>query len=143
MNTDASQTKFCGIDTAEITRVVRQTAVPWFGKVFYWLIPFRRGIVRGNLRRAFGGFLSEADLRHLAQAYYAHYIRFLVEFVRLPFMSKATRQRWIRVENMESPIRAHDRGKGILLLTGHFGNWEVATVAGIGQFPQYCGLFHF
>jgi KDO2-lipid IV(A) lauroyltransferase len=29
------------------------------------------------------------------------------------------------------------------LLTGHFGNWEVATVAGIGQFPQYRALFHF
>jgi KDO2-lipid IV(A) lauroyltransferase len=143
MSADSSSKTFCGIDTAEITRIVRAIQVPWFGKFFYNLIPFRRGIVRGNLQRAFGGFLSDADLRHLAQAYYAHYIRFLIEFVRLPFMSKETRQRWIRVENMESPIRAHDRGKGILLLTGHFGNWEVATVAGIGQFPQYCGLFHF
>src|SRR5262249_6155076 len=116
---------FCGIDTAEITRTVRAIKVPWFGKVFYHLIPFRRGVVRGNLQRAFGHFLSEADLRHLAQAYYAHYLRFLVEFFRLPFMSMETRKRWIRVENMESPIRAHERGKGILLLTGHFGNWEV------------------
>src|SRR5262249_55992984 len=123
---DGSPKTFCGIDTAEITRVVRQTTVPWFGKVFYWLIPFRRGIVRGNLRRAFGDFLSEADLRHLAQAYYAHYIRFLIEFVRLPFMSRATRQRWIRVENMESPIRAHDRAKRILLLTRHFATWALA-----------------
>ncbi len=31
----------------------------------------------------------------------------------------------------------------MLLLTGHFGNWEVATVAGIGQFSQFKGLFHF
>src|SRR5208283_3671778 len=38
---------------------------------------------------------------------------------------------------------AHDRGKGVLLLTGHFGNWEVATVAGISQFKQYRGMFHF
>ena len=44
---------------------------------------------------------------------------------------------------MESPIRAHEQGRGVLLLTGHFGNWEVATVAGITQFPQYRGLFHF
>ena len=32
--------------------------------------------------------------------------------------------------------RPRRRAKGILLLTGHFGNWEVATVAGIAQFPQ-------
>ena len=44
---------------------------------------------------------------------------------------------------MESPIRAHSQGKGILLLAGHFGNWEVATVEGIGQFPKYRDLFHF
>jgi len=79
----------------------------------------------------------------LAQAYCAHFLRFLIEFLRLPFMSGARRRAWIRVENIESPVRAHQQGKGILLLTGHFGNFEVATVAGIGQFPQYRGLFHF
>jgi KDO2-lipid IV(A) lauroyltransferase len=31
----------------------------------------------------------------------------------------------------------------VLLLTGHFGNFEVSTVAGIARFPQYRGLLHF
>jgi Kdo2-lipid IVA lauroyltransferase/acyltransferase len=44
---------------------------------------------------------------------------------------------------MESPLRAHKKGKGLILLTGHFGNWEVSTVAGIAQFPQFKGLLHF
>jgi KDO2-lipid IV(A) lauroyltransferase len=66
-----------------------------------------------------------------------------VEFLKFPWMSAARRQAWVRVENKESPIRAHAQGKGLLLLTGHFGNWEVATVGGISQFPQYRGLFHF
>ena len=44
---------------------------------------------------------------------------------------------------MEAAVRAYMQGKGILLLTGHFGNWEVATVVGVGQFPQFRGLFHF
>ena len=68
---------------------------------------------------------------------------FLGELFRFPLMSPARRKAWVRVENSESPIRAHDQGKGLLLLTGHFGNWEVSTVAGIGQFPQFKGLFHF
>ncbi len=121
----------------------KRTEVPWYGKVLYHLLPYRRGVVLGNLRRVFGEVLPEIEIRRLAQAYYAHYFRFLIEFVRLPFMSEARRKAWIRVENMESPLRAHAEGKGILLLTGHFGNFEVATVAGIGQFPQYRGLFHF
>jgi phosphopantetheine--protein transferase-like protein len=117
--------------------------VPWFGRALYHLLPFRRGVVLDNLRRVFGDVLGEAEIRRLAQAYCAHFVRFLVEFARLPLMSARRRKAWVRVENMEAPLRAHAQGKGLLLLTGHFGNWEVATVGGISQFPQYRGLFHF
>jgi phosphopantetheine--protein transferase-like protein len=118
-------------------------AVPWFGRLLYHLFPYRRGVVLGNLRRVFGDVLPEAEIRRLAQAYYAHYVRFLIEFCRLPFMSARRRQSWIRIENAQSPIEAHKQGRGLILLTGHFGNFEVATVAGIRQFPQYHGRFHF
>ena len=121
----------------------RETAVPWFGKVLYHLLPYRRAVVLDNLGRVFGDVLPAAEIRRLAQAYYAHYLRFILEFVRLALKSAARRNAWIRIENIESPQRAHAQGKGILLLTGHFGNFEVSTVAGLGQFPQYRGLFHF
>lgn len=149
MTHGASHSADPGPDAAEIARMERlmqdakSIAVPWFGKLLYHLLPFRRNVVLGNLRRAFGHVLAEPDIRRLAQAYWAHFARFLVEFVRLPLMSPEGRKAWVRVENIEIPIRAHEQGKGLLLLTGHFGNWEVATVAGMGQFPQYHRLFHF
>lgn len=117
--------------------------VPWFGRLAYHLWPYRRRVVLENLHRVFGEVLPEPEIRRLAQAYYTHYLRFLLEFLRLPFMSRERAKAWVRVENMESPIRAHQRGKGLLLLTGHFGNFEVATVAGIRQFPEYQGKFYF
>lgn len=122
---------------------LRKTEVPWFGKLFYHLVPYRRSLVLENLRRVFGETLPEEEIVRLAQAYYAHYIRFLIEFVRLPLMSAKKRKTYIHIENMESPLRASKKGKGIILLTGHFGNWEVSTVAGISQFPQFKGLLHF
>jgi len=121
----------------------RETVVPWFGKLLYYLLPYRRHLVLANLRRVFGDVLPEAGIVRLAQAYYAHYLRFLLEFFRQPFMSEKRRSGWIKVENMESPLRAHAQGKGLFMLTGHFGNFEVATVAGIARFPQYQGLFYF
>ena len=121
----------------------KPTEVPWFGRWFYHLFPYRRNVALENLRRVFGDVLPEEEIHKLAQAYYAHYLRFTMEFVRLPFMSAERRKAWIRLENIEAPLRAHEKGKGILLLTGHFGNFEVSTVAGISQFPQYRGLFHF
>ncbi len=121
----------------------RTTVVPWYGRLLYHLFPYRRGVVLGNLRRVFGDALPESEIIRLAQSYYAHYARFFDEYLRLPFMSVKRRQAWIRVENTESPIRAHERGKGLILLTGHFGNFEVSTMGGISQFPQYHGMFHF
>jgi KDO2-lipid IV(A) lauroyltransferase len=121
----------------------KQTEVPWFGRWLYHLLPYRRSVVLGNFRRVFGDVLPVLEIRKLAQAYYAHYVRFMIEFFRLPFMSQERRKAWVRVENVEAALRAHAKGKGILLLTGHFGNFEVSTVAGIGQFPQYRGQLHF
>jgi KDO2-lipid IV(A) lauroyltransferase len=121
----------------------RQTEVPLIGKIIYHLVPWRRGVVLGNLRLVFGDVLCERELRRLAYAHYAHLARFLVELVRLPLMSPQKRKAWCRVENMEVPISAHNKGKGLLLLAGHLGNWEVSTAAGITQFPQLRNLFHF
>jgi phosphopantetheine--protein transferase-like protein len=121
----------------------RRTDVPWFGKLFYHLLPYRRGVVLGNFRRVFGDTLPEAEIIRLAQGYYAHYVRFLMEYLRLPFMSLERRKALIRLENIEAPLRVHAQGKGMILLTGHFGNFELSSMAGISQFPQYQGKFHF
>jgi KDO2-lipid IV(A) lauroyltransferase len=121
----------------------RETKVGWMGRFLYRFLPWRRSVVMGNLNRVFGDVLPAEEIVKLAQAYYAHYGMFLLEFFKRPFMSAKRRAAWIRVENMASPEEAHKLGKGLILLTGHFGNFEVATVAGIGQFPQYKGLFHF
>ncbi len=122
---------------------LRQTAVPWIGKVLYSFLPYRRTLVLESMRRVFGDVVPEDEIKKLAQAYYAHYARFAREFVTLPFMSKARRENYVRVENKESPLGAHAKGRGLLLLTGHFGNWEASTSAAIKQFPEYKNLFYF
>ena len=147
MSSAPVQNARCGLDTVEIARIENllrdKSVVPWFGKLLYHVLPYRRNVVLGNLRRAFGDVFPEIEIRRLAQAYYAHYARFLMEIIRLPLMSSKRRQAWVRVENLEVALRIHAQGKGMFLLTGHFGNFEVSTVAGIKQFPQYRGKFHF
>lgn len=116
---------------------------PWYGKLCYYLAPYRRQIVLDNLDRVFGHVLSKAEIVQLAQAYYGHNVRFLFEYLTLPFYPTKLRARLVRVENVESPARAVERGKGLIILTGHFGNFEVTTGAALAQFPQHRGRFHF
>jgi KDO2-lipid IV(A) lauroyltransferase len=144
MKPDSAQTLQTGIETVEAARMDKLLReVPWFGTALYHLFPYRRSVVLGNFRKVFGDTLSDAQIRRLAHAYYAHFVRFAMEYIRVPFMSSERRKTFVRVENKESAIRAYENGKGVLLLTGHFGNWEVATIGGIRQFPQYRNLFYF
>ncbi len=122
---------------------MKTTDVPWYGKLLYHLFPYRRALALENMRRVFGDTLPEEEIVRLAQAYYAHYARFAVEFLALPFMSAKKRHNLVRIENSGPAFQAHGQGRGLLILTGHFGNWEVSTSAALKEFPQYKGRFHF
>jgi KDO2-lipid IV(A) lauroyltransferase len=87
--------------------------------------------------------VSEAEIERLRQAHYAHLWRLCDEFLRFRWLSARRKTALVRVENVEVFAAALAGNKGVLVLTGHFGNWEVATVAGLGQFPQMHGRFHF
>jgi KDO2-lipid IV(A) lauroyltransferase len=111
--------------------------------VFYRLLPFRRTVIVENLRRVFGASVPDADIERLAKAHYAHLWRLCCEFLRFRWLSAERKRALVRVEGLDTFIEAFRRGKGVLLLTGHFGNWEVATVAGIQNYPEVRGRFHF
>lgn len=135
-HTDTSATAIASTEPAEMI-------VPWYGKFIYHVLPLRRRVVMENLRRVFGETLTETQISGIAQAFYAHLLKFLGEFFTMPFLSAAKKEKLIRIEGGEHLLAALGQGRGVLLLTGHFGNWEVSTVAGIAQFREYHGRFHF
>jgi len=120
-----------------------RTPVPLSGRIVYRLLPFRRGVVLDNMQRVFGASVAEDEIVRLAQAHYAHMWRLLLEFLWFPLLTQTRRASLARVENIDVLLDAHALGKGVLILTGHFGNFEVATAAGIARFPQARGHFHF
>ena len=120
-----------------------ETSAPLAGKVLFRLLPFRRQVIVDNLRRVFGASVPEADIERLAQAHYAHLWTLVREFVRFRWLSSERKRALVQVEGLDTFIDAFRRGNGVLVLTGHFGNWEVATVAGIQNYPEVRGRFHF
>ncbi len=119
------------------------TDVPLAGRILYALLPFRRSVILANLERVYGDTVPRAEIVRLAQAHYGHLWRLTGEFFRFRWMSLARKAALVRVENLEAVLAALAQGKGALVLTGHFGNWEVATIAGIGNYPGRRGQFHF
>jgi KDO2-lipid IV(A) lauroyltransferase len=113
------------------------------GRVLHAVLPIRRRVIHENLRHVYGADVAPAVLRGLAEAHYAHLWRLSAELVRFRLMSPSRRRALVRVENLDAFVQAFRAGRGVLVLTGHFGNWEVATVAGIASYPEVRGRFHF
>jgi len=116
---------------------------PLVGRVLYRFFPVRRAVILANLRRVYGDTASEAEIVALAQAHYAHLWHLACEFVQFRWLSAERKAALVRVEEYQSFDVALGKGKGVLILTGHFGNWEVSTIAGLTKYPAFRGKFHF
>ena len=113
------------------------------GRFLYRWLPYRRKVILDNLRRVYGGNVTSTQLTMLAQAHYGHLFKLLKELISFRFLSEKRKKAMVRVEGVPELTEAFMAGKGVLILTGHFGNFEVSTVAGIEHFPQVKGRIHF
>ena len=136
------QTALSSSVSPESIETARRVQAPWFGKLFYYLFPYRRQLVFQNIRRVYGDALTQSEVVRLAQAYCAHFVRFGADFIRSPFIRPGRRKKMVRVENLDVILRAYEQRKGMLILTGHFGSWESAMVAGLQSYPQFRGVFN-
>ena len=51
----------------------------------------------------------------------------LVEFCRMTRYTAENTQGWIRTQGLENYLAAKARGKGVLIVTGHLGAWELSS----------------
>jgi KDO2-lipid IV(A) lauroyltransferase len=112
------------------------------GKFFYYAIPFRKSVVLANLHKVFADKLDAAQIKKLAQSFYSHVARSLWENLRMRFMPLQQVKSQAKVIGHQHVLTAAEQNKGVLILTGHFGNWEFAPVAAILNFPQFTHRLH-
>lgn len=85
-------------------------------------------IVTSNLRVSFPEH-DEAWVQATARACFAHLGQVILEIPRLVRLSPAAIVERTRHHGLDNLEAARSQGKGILMLTGHLGNWEWASVA--------------
>jgi len=92
------------------------------------VLGLRRAVVLENLGHAFPE-LDDRQLRELAGRVYAQLGMSLVEFLRLGDLSPADLRECVRIEDEGRLDALRAAGRGALLTTGHFGNWEYLGAA--------------
>lgn len=89
-----------------------------------------RLVAEDNLRQAFPGRYTDAELDALVRGVYRHFCTMLVEIVHLPRMLHPTNwRRYIDMGYGREIVDCLLSGRPLLIVTGHFGNWEVAGYA--------------
>ncbi|MCX7993657.1 MAG: lysophospholipid acyltransferase family protein [Fimbriimonadales bacterium] len=84
---------------------------------------YRRVAIR-NLQRAFPDW-SPAQARATARRVFRNFGVSMAEFFKAPSMTRAQIEQRLTVVGLEHLDAALREGKGVLLITGHFGNWEL------------------
>ncbi len=103
--------------------------------VFYALVRYRK-LTIDNLKSAFGNEKSETELKEIAKRVFQNLSKNAVELVNLPKFNKARMDKFVRFRNRERLEKAYENGKGIIVLTAHFGNWELGSFAhGVYGYP--------
>jgi KDO2-lipid IV(A) lauroyltransferase len=109
-------------------------AMPWsvacgfghgLGAVLYRVLGRYRRVAHKNLTLVYGKEKSPGDIAQMARAVFRHFGATAVEFVKLPQLGRAEVDALIEVEGEENLCRALEMGNGVLLITGHIGQWEI------------------
>jgi KDO2-lipid IV(A) lauroyltransferase len=96
------------------------------GNLAWHAMPRYRRVALANLERAYGQEWSEAEIRRVARSSFHHIGITLIEFfLRQPRITRQEVEREVRFVGQEHYEAAFARGNGVLLITGHYGNWEI------------------
>jgi Kdo2-lipid IVA lauroyltransferase/acyltransferase len=92
----------------------------------FWCFGRLRCVGVRNLEMALPELLPKTRKRIL-RGVYIHLGWQLVEFCRMTRYTPENTRDWMRVEGLEHYLAACARGKGVLVITGHLGAWELSS----------------
>jgi len=96
--------------------------------VFFYLIPIRKKIVIKNLKIAYPN-KDDLDIKKTTFRVYRSFAITLAELMYLPYMNKQEIINTVECVNPELIIEKYNEGKGVILLSSHFGNWEFIAIS--------------
>jgi KDO2-lipid IV(A) lauroyltransferase len=105
-----------------------QSAGKVLGIMAYQIPMSRKSMALENIRKSFPS-MTEAEAGRLLRRVYIHFGRVLLEIAQIRKLTRRNLVDYVEFTGEENLKKAVSKGKGALILTAHFGNWELMCAA--------------
>jgi lauroyl/myristoyl acyltransferase len=94
----------------------------------HYFLAFRdRRFVKANLKVIFPQ-KSDKELRKISRKVFRNFAKYLADFFRFEKLDRKFIDQNVKLENLHYFDQALAKGKGVVVLTAHLGNWELGGV---------------
>jgi KDO2-lipid IV(A) lauroyltransferase len=105
----------------------------WFGErvalVCYWIIfPRHRKALNANLAHVLQSDDS-SFVDSVARRSFRNFGKYVVDFIHFPALTRKEVQRRLRFDQWDDLNEAAGSGRGVIIVTLHFGNWDLGAAA--------------
>jgi lauroyl/myristoyl acyltransferase len=104
------------------------------GRLGYWLLPDMRRHSLANYAQVTGKRQSDPEVRRITKLAFSNFALYLLDVMRFPYISDAELARRVVLHEQDEFRRALDEHKGVIFVSAHFGNMELAGVRLAKQF---------
>ncbi len=96
--------------------------------IFFIILTRRKQIAVDNLRQAFPE-KSDSDILMIAKKAFQNFGITIAELLWSPRLTPDLIDQLVKYKNLDLLFNRYKEGKGVLMLSGHFGNWELFALA--------------
>ncbi|RZL45752.1 MAG: lauroyl acyltransferase [Pedobacter sp.] len=94
----------------------------------YYIIGYRRKVVRENLQKSFPE-KSLAEIIRIEKSFYKYLADLVFEIIKLNTISERELRKRVKFNGLEQIEQYFTKGESVLACTGHYGNWELCMLA--------------
>ena len=103
------------------------------GDLYYWFVPSHSSKADRNMQQVLGAPTITRQVRDIARQSFRNYAKYMVDFLRMTHVDLAYFERTVLSQGWQYIDECLARGKGIVFINTHFGNWDTAAAIVCGR----------
>lgn len=108
--------------------------------IIYHLVRYRRDVVRQNLKNSFPEKTTE-EIKSIEIKFYRHLSDLIYESIFLLHASQKKAIGQCKFNNVELFDKYYEEGKSVILVSGHYGSWELYSLIGLHAKHHAVGIY--